>query len=86
MQKQKSDIFKLIYSAIKDADRGLFFVADYNKQAYNVIKTLETSGFKIVPKNPSDTMLLAGKEQINYGLTSSKELVRQIYENMINAV
>lgn len=83
---KSSGIFDIVKSAIKEVDRGYFFVADYNKQAYNVIKMLEQSGYTIVPKNPNDSMLTAGKEKINFGLTSSKELVKQIYESMINAI
>ncbi|OJV13856.1 MAG: hypothetical protein BGO27_08160 [Alphaproteobacteria bacterium 33-17] len=85
-KKSSKDIFSIVRDAIKEVDRGLFFIADHNKQAYNVIKSLEMSGFMIVPKSPNDDMLAAGKERISYGLTSSKDLVKQIYESMINVI
>lgn len=82
----EKDCFNIIKKAIKEADRGLFFVADYEKQAFNVIKMLELSGYKIIPKAPSQKMLEKGRECVNYGITSPKGLVRKIYEAMINAI
>ncbi|MBN8828401.1 MAG: hypothetical protein J0H68_06820 [Sphingobacteriia bacterium] len=83
---KNNELLSIIKHAISNADRGLFFVADYEKQALNVLKELDKAGFKVVPKNPSDNMVNAGRECISYGITNPKELVKQIYEKMTDVI
>jgi hypothetical protein len=78
-----ADIINIITNAIKKADRGYFFFADYHRQALNVLLTLKKSGMVIMPKNPSDEMIEAGTEQIKIGPARPKELIKEIYDAMV---
>lgn len=72
----------IIASAIKDADTS-YFSEDYSKQAANVTKMLSQSGYVIVPKEPDDTMIAAGKQAIAFGASKPAELIKAIYAAML---
>jgi hypothetical protein len=77
-------VFKIIKKAISDKDRGLFFIADYNKQAINVIHNLEKNGYRIVKYEPTESMIDEGVKTISMGTNNSRELVEKIYQAMIS--
>ena len=83
-KNNRSDVFDIVKHAISNADRGLFFMADHSKQAFDVIKNLDLMGYNIVPKEPSPDMIKAGRLAISYGITDPSELIAEIYKKMID--
>lgn len=79
------ELVKLIKNALKEVDRGLFFIADYEKQALNVLKTLEINGYRLLPLEPNQNMVTQGVKAVKVGTTESDKLVTEIYKNMVEA-
>ncbi|AZL15615.1 hypothetical protein [Rickettsiales endosymbiont of Stachyamoeba lipophora] len=77
---------EIIIKAIKEADRGLFFIADYEKQAINVIKLLEKSGYRILPVQPTKDMIKIGVNTIKLGTNDPENLVKEIFSSMLKEV
>jgi hypothetical protein len=75
---------QLILSAIKEADRGLFFMADHHLQVLNIIKKLEINGYRIVPTNPAKEKIDKAAKKINIGLNDPNQLVTTIYKTIID--
>lgn len=80
----KKGINKLIAEAIKEADKSYFF-ENYSKQADSVIARLSRAGFAVVPKEPSEEMVRAGKMAVTIGKTKPNELSEAIYRAMVKA-
>jgi predicted CoA-binding protein len=79
------NIKKQIASAIKEADSSYFF-ENYEKQAESVIKALKAAGYSIVPTVPTEEMINKGKEAISYGASKPSDLIRNIYQAIINSI
>lgn len=79
MQSMKDIIAK----AIKEADNS-YFSEDYGKQAENVIKCLQEH-YAIVPLEPSEAMIQAGKEAITLGKNKPSQLVKTVFQQMVKA-
>lgn len=77
------DLITLIAKAIKDTDRTYFF-ENYTKQAHNVLYALNVAGYIILPDHVTKEMEKAGIDAIKYGPTKSSDLVKEIYQNMID--
>ena len=74
----------LIAHAIKDADKKYFF-EDYTKQSKAVLAALRQAGFAVVPVEPTEAMLEAGKNGMRYGQQRPQDLLRAIYQSMLSA-
>jgi DNA-binding FrmR family transcriptional regulator len=72
----------LIARAIKDADRRYFF-EDYTRQAQAVQAALKQAGLAIVPVDPTEAMLEAGKNGMRYGQQRPQDLLKAIYQSMV---
>jgi hypothetical protein len=80
----KKGLNKLIAGAIKASDKSYFF-ENYSKQADGVIAQLSRAGFAIVPKEPNDEMVKAGKMAVTIGKTKPNELTSGIYKAMVKS-
>lgn len=78
-----SDLENTIAHAIKKADRSLFW-ENYTRQARAVIKALEKDGYRLVPREPSKDQIEAGTQALTYGRTRPSELLRDLYEAMVD--
>jgi hypothetical protein len=76
-------LLDIIAVAIKKADKSYIW-ENYTKQAQAVTKALEDNGYKIVPLNPTESMIKAGINAITAGRTNTNDLARQIYLSMVN--
>lgn len=76
------DLVTRIAKAIKEIDKTYFF-ENYTKQAEHVIRSLRGAGYTILPDELTPEMEQAGIEAIKYGPTRSRDLVKEIYHNMI---
>ncbi len=70
-----------IANAIKKADSSYFF-ENYTKQAAAVISMLESKGYIIVPKKPTDEMISAGENGIRAGKVKPAEHVQHVFNVM----
>ena len=70
--------------AIKKADSSYFF-ENYSAQAKAVIKALNKAGYAVVPKEPTEAMLEAGKRVVTSGRVRPSDFVKSIYEAMAAA-
>ena len=71
-----------IAKAIKKADRSYFF-EDYTKQARAVLKTLEQSGYTIVPLDPPKDLLRKVADTISTGSMKPEDHVRNVFRTLI---
>lgn len=77
-------LYTIIANAIKKADTRYFF-EDYTRQSIAVLKTLDRAGFVIVPKTPTPMMMMKGAETMQFGYTTTRELIDALYTAMIEA-
>jgi hypothetical protein len=84
MDKPASELLNLIAHTIKDADNSFLF-EDYVKQATKVLDVLHKEGFHLLPLEPNEAMINAGKVAISYGATKPTELIKNIYNSMVKA-
>jgi hypothetical protein len=74
----------LIAQAIHDADRRYFF-EDYEAQANAVLNALRDAGLQIVPREPTEPMMEAGRNSLTYGAQRPADLLKNLYQAMLNA-
>ncbi len=79
-----SEIKKLIAQSIKQADRSLFN-ENYDRQAEAVVKGLAKAGYFVVPVQPDQAILDAGKEAMTAGRYRPNDILAQIYAAMVRA-
>ena len=70
-----------IANTIQKADSSYFF-ENYTKQAAAVISMLESKGYLIVPKKPTEEMISAGENGIRSGKVKPAEHVQHVYTTM----
>ncbi len=86
MRKEIEEELELIIAkAIKRAD-WTYFNENYNRQARSVMKRLIKNGYQIVPMEPTKKMLEEGKEELEVGQHRPSDVVRKIYQAMIDAL
>lgn len=73
-----------IASTIQKADSSYFF-ENYTKQANAVIKMLESKGYVIIPKKPTEEMIAAGENGIRSGKVRPAEHVQHVFTAMAAA-
>lgn len=73
----------IIAKAIKEADTS-YFGEDYAKQAASVIKALRQSGYTVVPSEPTEEMIAAGKQAIAFGASKPTDLIKSIYNAVLS--
>lgn len=74
-----------IARAIKSADKR-WFNEDYGQQADAVLRALKENGLVIVPRKASADMTEAGMNAISFGRRRPEDLVRELFEAMVDAV
>lgn len=80
----KKGINKIIAESIKVADSSYFF-ENYSRQADSVLMHLNRAGLMIVPKEPNEEMVKAGKAAVTLGKTKPNDLTSGIYKAMVQA-
>jgi TRAP-type C4-dicarboxylate transport system substrate-binding protein len=73
-----------IAQAIHKADTRYFF-EDYTKQADAVLKALKQAGMVVVPLEPTAEAIQAGKDALKYGAQRPGDMLKTLYQAMINA-
>lgn len=73
-----------IAQAIKKADRS-WFNEDYDKQARAVLQALAREGYAVVPLDPSQEAIEAGKEAMQAGRYRPADVLKQLYRAMVEA-
>ena len=81
MDEQVNDI---IAKAIQSVD-WTFFNENYNRQAEEVVRMLNRSGYAIVPREPSKGMIDAGREAIEVGQHLPSAVAGVVYDAMLDA-
>lgn len=76
-------INKIIAVAIKEADNS-YFHENYDKQAQAVIKSLEDSGYEILPGVSDENLIAAGVSAIPYGKNTPESIVKAIYKGILD--
>jgi hypothetical protein len=84
MARRRPAYGDLIAEAIHSADRRYFF-EDYSAQADAVLKALRDAGLQIVPREPTEAMMEAGKNSLTYGAQRPGDLLKNLYQAMLNA-
>jgi len=67
-----------IAEAIQKADSSYFF-EDYSKQAQAVMKIIENSGFRLMPKDIEDTFFKEVADAMRMGKMKPEEHVKDVY-------
>jgi len=75
---------ELIAKAIQSVD-WTFFNENYNRQAEEVVRTLNRAGYAIVPRSPSEDMVAAGKEAIEIGQHLPSKVAGVVFDAMVEA-
>jgi hypothetical protein len=73
-----------IAQTIQTADKSYFF-EDYAKQASAVLKMLDSKGYVIVPKQATESMIVAGENGIVAGKMKPAEHVQHVFQAMVKA-
>ncbi|WP_425403089.1 hypothetical protein [Hwanghaeella sp.] len=74
----------VIAKAIQSVD-WTFFNENYNRQAEEVVRALNKSGYAIVPRQPSKDMVDAGREAIEIGQHLPSAVAGVVFNAMVDA-
>jgi sporulation-control protein spo0M len=74
LKKLRTDIA----GAIQKADSSYFF-EDYNKQAQAVMKSIENSGFRLMPKDIEESFFKEVADAMRMGKMKPEEHVKDVY-------
>ncbi|RVU36837.1 hypothetical protein EOI86_16880 [Hwanghaeella grinnelliae] len=74
----------VIAKAIQSVD-WTFFNENYNRQAEEVVRALNRSGYAIVPRAPSKQMVEAGREAIEIGQHLPSAVAGVVFDAMVDA-
>lgn len=74
----------IIAKAIQSVD-WTFFNENYSRQAEEVVRALNRSGYAIVPREPSKDMVEAGREAIEVGQHLPSAVAGVVFDAMIDA-
>lgn len=74
----------VIAKAIQSVD-WTFFNENYNRQAEEVVRALNRSGYAIVPRMPSKQMVEAGREAIEIGQHLPSAVAGVVFDAMVDA-
>jgi predicted CoA-binding protein len=75
---------EVIAKAIQSVD-WTFFNENYNRQAEEVVRALNRSGYAIVPRAPSKVMVDAGREAIEIGQHLPSAVAGVVFDAMVEA-
>ncbi len=75
---------EVIAKAIQSVD-WTFFNENYNRQAEEVVRALNRSGYAIVPRAPSKDMVDAGREAIEIGQHLPSAVAGVVFDAMVEA-
>ena len=75
---------EVIAKAIQSVD-WTFFNENYNRQAEEVVRALNRSGYAIVPRAPSKDMVDAGREAIEIGQHLPSAVAGVVCDAMVEA-
>lgn len=78
------DPTNIIAEAIRGADKRYFF-EDYTAQARAVTEALRQRGMVIVPGDPTEPMMEAGRNSLTYGAQRPADLLRNTWRAMVKA-
>jgi hypothetical protein len=81
IKKLKSDIA----DAIQKADSSYFF-EDYSKQAASVMKILEASGFRLIPKEIDPAIFKQVAENMRTGRMKPEQHVQSVFEHVLSLI
>lgn len=75
---------QIVAKAIQSMD-WTFFNENYNRQAEEVVRLLNRSGYAIVPKVPTEDMVAAGREAIEIGQHLPSKVAGVVFDAMVEA-
>lgn len=75
---------EIIARAIQKADRSYFF-ENYDKQARAVLSALKKEGYSVVPRDPDEDQIEAGKAVVTSGRVRPSDFVTAIYSAMVRS-
>ena len=81
---KRTKLSSTIAHAIKNADKRYFF-EDYTAQADAVLKALREAGMTVVPVEPTQDIIEAGKNALKYGAQRPGDMLKTLYQAMIGA-
>jgi hypothetical protein len=81
---QKVKLADTIAQAIRKADKRYFF-EDYTAQADAVLAALKKAGLTVVPLEPTQEVIEAGKNSLKYGTQRPGDMLKTLYQAMIAA-